>query len=223
MLFKIMELTVVSAIWIISIFFKGTKIVMIFIFHDITGKILYFSLYYLPVTILFYVSMCIMVLIISIGCIQWRTYYKNSRDTYKEFREVKAKFKHEKETMLSLDNIDVDEELSDTDKADTIEDGGKEEDDYSISSDKGYLALLELNMFDEALLSKVYLENEKDMAKTVEALKLVLQSNRLRKSDKLNVRSNLFRLAFNATLYDTICILFLYVFLVGGYFEYFGL
>ena len=96
--------------------------------------------------------------------------------------------------MLNFNNIDVEEELSDTtDKADTIEDGEKEEDDKSISSNKGYLALLELNMFDEVLLSKVYLANEKDMAKTVEALKVVLQSNRLKKSDKLNIRSNLFK------------------------------
>ena len=71
-------------------------------------------------------------------------------------------------------------------------------------------------MFDEALLSKVYLENEKDMAKTVEALKLVLQSNRLRKSDKLNVRSNLFRLAFNATLITIQFVFYFFTFFLLG-------
>ena len=217
MINKITLHTVVIATWIISTFFKGAKIVMILIFHDITGKILYFSLYYLPVTILFYVSMCIMSLIIRLGCIQWRTWIKNSKRAYKEFKEVKSKFKHEKETMLNLDNIDVEEELSDTtDKADTIEDGEKEEDDKSISSNKAYLALLELNMFDEALLSKVYLANEKDMAKTVEALKVVLQSNRLKKSDKLNIRSNLFKIAFNATLITIQFVFYFFTFFLLG-------
>ena len=44
MLSKIIVHTIVGTIWVISKLFKGTKIVMIFLIRDVTGKFLIFSL-----------------------------------------------------------------------------------------------------------------------------------------------------------------------------------